>query len=220
MRGIIALETLIVLGLCASSPQTAPSVDPQHDKEQRVATLKNEIRAITNPEHVADFENRQVSLAQLGEAEQLQQILCELNFGDPVAVQKGATAKLQFTGGWFSIHAASKLLGDDPKYTQPIPNEFGISMRVLALTSLPYMVSNPPLGEVRIGPVEPKDHSREAGIWLEWIEKNHDSLRKLQPVGDDVVVSEAVCRKVLKNDLAVKYHRMRTKPRKGRVLLN
>lgn len=213
---------LILLGLCgALHAQTAPSVNPQHDKEQRISTLKKEIHAITNPERKDDFENRQVLLAELGEPEQLQQILCELDYGDPPAVQVNAAGKLTSIGGWFSILAASRLLIDDPKYKRGTSDVWGMypSMREIALNTLPHLVSNPPLGEVRTG-FGPSDHSKEVSIWMEWLEKNHDSLRKLQPAGDDLQVSKSVCRNVLRNDLVAKYYRIRVKPQKGRVSLN
>ena len=187
--------------------QATHDVDSRPDRQGRINSMKKELRAIKKIERKDDFERLQVQLAQMGETDQLQQILCELDFGDPPAVPINALSKLRSVGGWFSIHSTAKFLGDDPAYLQPHSDPFGMhpSIQVVALVTLPHLVSNPPLDEIQIK-YPPQDTTKEVRIWREWLQKNHDSLSKLQPVGEGVVSSERVCREVLRHDLVNTYY--------------
>jgi hypothetical protein len=59
----------------------------------------------------------QVGLAKAGQIQQLQQISCELNFGD-ASTRYNAMRKVQLVGGWFGISNMAEFLRDDPKYTK------------------------------------------------------------------------------------------------------
>jgi hypothetical protein len=202
------LQILAVLCLCGFVyTQTVPGVDSELDRQRRIDSMKRELRTLKKPERKDDFERLQVQLAQLGEPEQLQQILCEMDFGSPAVVQVNAIIKLRSVGGWFSINSAAKFLGDDPRYKRPNSGVYGMepSLQVAALVTLPHVAPNPPLGEVQIK-TPPTDYSNEIRVWVEWLGKNHDSLTKLQPAGEGLVSSESVCRGVLRDDLVSIYY--------------
>src|SRR5258708_4383816 len=196
-------RTLIALCLCGVLfAQGAQNVDSQSDRQGRIDSLKKELRAIKKIDRKDDYERLQVQLAQMGETVQLQQILCELDFGDPPAVRINALGRLRSVGGWFSINSAAKFLGDDPAYLQPHSDPYAMPppLRFFARENFPNWLKNPPRDKIQIK-YPPQDTAKEAQIWREWLQKNHDSLSKLQPVGEGLVSSEGVCREVLKHDL-------------------
>jgi hypothetical protein len=58
----------------------------------------------------------QVGLAKAGQGEQIQQIYCELNFGD-ASMRCNALHKLESVRGWIAIHNTADFLKDDRRYT-------------------------------------------------------------------------------------------------------
>jgi hypothetical protein len=58
----------------------------------------------------------QIGLAKAGQVQQLQQISCELNFGDSSA-RFDAMRKVESVGGWFAISNMAEFLKNDPRYT-------------------------------------------------------------------------------------------------------
>ncbi len=213
----------IAVILCLSGfggAQTATGVDSGADRQSRIETMKKELRKIIKTERVEDFQRLQAQLAQLGQQEQLQQILCEMDFGDPPAVRVNAIAKLSSVGGWFAVSSAAKFLGNNAEYIKPRSDLYGIypSLQAIALNALPHLVASPPLGEIP-AKTSPMDYSSEIHIWMEWLRNNRDSLVQLQPTGDGLVSSESVCRKVLQHDLVNTYYHTHVKQH-GTVKIN
>lgn len=148
-----------------------------------------------------EYEQVQVTQAKNGNRIQLQELACELDFGTAV-VQHNAIRKLGLVGGWFSINALSHLLSDDPQFTGSSSDAYGTfaPLQYQALQTLPKTVSNPPISAEH--PLLIENHSSELKTWTSWLKENQESLKKLEPTGDGVVVSAQQCRNVLSKDLA------------------
>jgi len=154
-----------------------------------VPYLKEQLR---NPKAKLHKETSllQVGLAKAGQVQQLQQISCELNFGDPSA-RFDAMRKVESVGGWFAIRNMAEFLKKDPRYTATL-GEGLAPLQDYALQFLSNLVPPPP-------PAPPQqvliDHT--------YLQSHHGSLRALAPTGEDVVASEVVCGKILKHDPAI-----------------
>jgi hypothetical protein len=87
----------------------------------------------------------QIGLAKDGVREQLEQIICELDFGEP-ETQDIAYGKVNDIGGWFAIRTLARFLEDDPKYKETRSNGSFLSLpwQDSALRSLPLLVPHPP----------------------------------------------------------------------------
>lgn len=148
------------------------------------------------------FDEIQTSLAKLGERQSLQEILCELDYGAP-GVQNKAFSKLPKVGGWFAIHALSKMLSDTSANTKARSDETGIyfSPQITALTILPSVVPDSPLKSANPTRFQTYEKEREDALktWRDWL-KAQVSLQDLKPTGDGIVSSMSVCRIVLKKD--------------------
>lgn len=148
----------------------------------------------------------QLALAKLGEKDQLQEILCELDFGTNHITYNAIHSKLKYVGGWFSIRAMSDFLREGVKY-QPLLKA-GLTdfvqgpPNIEVLFELSNVVPNPP----DFGTPSPFEKSAEnvriRTAWRDWIEQNHDTLQKLEPTGVGVEASEKTCKPLLKNDRA------------------
>ena len=140
----------------------------------------------------------QVGLAKAGEIQQLQQISCELNFGD-ASTRYNAMRKVQLVGGWFAISNMAEFLRDIPRYRSSFGEGLG-PLQNYALQYLPELVPPPP-------PVPPQtfglDNTKVIGIWNDYLVAHHDSLTKLPPTGEGVNISEVLCKRVLKQDPAI-----------------
>jgi hypothetical protein len=153
----------------------------------------------------------QVGLAKAGQIQQLQQISCELNFGD-ASTRYNAMRKVQLVGGWFGISNMAEFLRDDPKYTKVFGEGLG-PLQNYALQYLPELVPPPP-------PVPPQtfglDNTKVIGIWNDYLVAHHAALTTLPPTGEGVNISEALCKRVLKLDPAIS---RKKKPREKPPLL-
>jgi hypothetical protein len=150
----------------------------------------------------------QVGLAKAGETQQLQQISCELNFGD-ATTRYNAMSKVQSVAGWFAISNMAEFLRDVPRYRARFGEGLG-PMQNYALQYLPELVPPPP-------PAPPQtfgvDNTKVIGIWNDYLVTHHDSLAKLPPTGEGVNISEALCKRVLKQDPAISQRKkLREKP--------
>jgi hypothetical protein len=175
-----------------------------------VPYLKEQLR---NPKAKLHQETSglQVGLAKAGETQQLQQISCELNFGD-VSIRYDAMRKLESVGGWFAISNMAEFLKKDARYTLALGGGLA-PLQDYALQFLPNLVPPPP-------PAPPQhiliDHTKVLAIWNDYLDSHYGSLSKLPPTGEEVVTSEAVCVRVLKRDPAVS---RKKKPREKPPLL-
>ncbi len=221
MDNMQPIRACVALGLICLCPvlnaQTGAQSPLSTEQEQKIASLKEQLRDTNKLVKSGHFEDVQVALAKLGQHDQLQQILCELKFGRPV-IQTGAFDKLKGIGGWFSINALSKFLADSPSNMHARHDFYGLYLppQILTLQILPHIVPNPPVGEVnatRMG-IYKKEREQAVRTWTEWLEKNRDSLRSLQPVGEGVNSSATVCQEVLSKDPANLLH-PEQKMRKG-----
>ncbi len=164
-----------------------------------VPYLKEQLR---NPKKKLHKETTllQVGLAKAGQAQQLQEISCELNFGDS-SVRFDAMRKLDSVRGWFAISNMAEFLKNDPRYTSVFGGGLG-RPQDYALQILPNLVPPPP-------PAPPQaqllDHTNEITVWHHYIDSHHDSLSRLPPTGEGVIVSEGVCEKVLRKDPAIRH---------------
>jgi hypothetical protein len=168
------------------------------------------LRPFLKDRHKADLDFRiltaQMALAKLGEKDQLQEILCELDFGTNHIGYDAIHRKLKYVGGWFSIRAMSDLLVEGVKYRPLLKARLTDFVQgppsLEVLFELPNIVHNPP----SLGTPPPDDKMPETirirQAWREWIEQNRDTLQKLEPTGDGVEASEKVCEPVLKKDRA------------------
>jgi hypothetical protein len=145
----------------------------------------------------------QLALAKLGEKEQLQEILCEADFGS-ASIQNHAITKLKYVDGWFSIKILLDLLEERPKYKELLRDSPGDEVFVpqgYALEVLPEIVPNPPMAAPpRFWMAVPEKLAPQRQAWREWIEKNRESLAKLSPTADGMEASEKVCKPILKKD--------------------
>lgn len=202
----IARTALVVLLLpLAVVSQTGDDQPLMAEKQKRVQAWKEKLKKIKDGRNLADFEGIQIALAKEGESEQLQQIICELDFGLS-DVQENALRKMRSVGGWFSINALSRFLTSDPRYMQTrpddSPDQIFIPLQFRALQILPLIVPNPPLPEAQ--GFYQLDHSKEVEIWRKWLHENRASLENLEPLASGVVSSVKVCKKVLRNDPALR----------------
>jgi hypothetical protein len=162
-----------------------------------VPYLKEQLR---NPKAKLHNETStlQMGLAKAGQVQQLQQISCELNFGDSSA-RFDAMRKVESVGGWFAISNMAEFLKKDPRYTSALGGGLA-PLQDYALQFLPNLVPAPP-------PAPPQqiliDHTKVIAIWSDYLQSRHGSLRALPPTGEGVFTSEAVCVRVLKRDPAI-----------------
>jgi hypothetical protein len=162
-----------------------------------VPVLREQLR---NPKAKLHSETSllQVGLAKSGQVQQLQQISCELNFGD-ISIRYDAMRKLKSVGGWFAVRNMSEFLKKDTRYTSSLGGGLA-PLQDYALQFLPDLVPPPP-------PLPPQhilvDHTKVISIWNDYLQTHHDSLRALPPTGEGVVVSEASCLPVLRRDPAI-----------------
>lgn len=106
----------------------------------------------------------QVGLAKAGQIQQLQQISCEMNYGDASA-RLAAMRKLESVGGWFAISNMAEFLKNDPRYTSVFGGGLGL-LQDYALQILPNLVPPPP-------PAPPQtqllDHTKVIGMWHDYL---------------------------------------------------
>jgi hypothetical protein len=145
------------------------------------------------------FSTLQILLARQNEPGQLQQLACELNYGNS-DVQYNAVAKLRDIGGWFSIEHLARFFDQRHMGDESVNNE---QIRRRALEALSFVVAPLPVGADRpvIGD-EDYTNGIASGKWMEWIERNRDSLMKLGPVSERIPESRKACTQVLQNDLS------------------
>jgi hypothetical protein len=138
--------------------------------------------------------------------QELQEILCGLDFGPPF-VRVAAISKLEYVRGWFAINTLSRFLEENPKYLRKDSDSRGIyaSPRFYALQVLSKIVPDPPLGEPN-GTWElaspNKDAEQRVLVWKDFLAKHHDQLLRLEPSGEGIVSSPEICRGVWKRKLA------------------
>jgi hypothetical protein len=142
----------------------------------------------------------QVGLAKDGVREQLQQIICELDFGEP-EIQNIAYEKVNDIGGWFAIRTLARFLEDDPQYKKTRWNGSFLSLpwQDSALRSLPLLVPNPPT----LPPYVPGYHMGEVKILRQYLQDHQETLQKIEPIGDGLVSSKQTCLPILKADPAI-----------------
>ena len=204
MSNIVRTALVVLLLSIVVVSQTGGDQPLMTEKQKRVQAWKEKLKKIKDGRNLADFEGIQIALAKEGESEQLQQIICELDFGVP-DIQENALRKMRSVGGWFSINALSRFLASDPRYTQTrpddSPDQIFIPLQFKALQILPLIVPNPPLPEAQ--GFYQLDHSKEVEIWRKWLHENRASLEKLEPAVPTIVSSQKKCKKVLRNDPAL-----------------
>jgi hypothetical protein len=154
----------------------------------------------------------QIGLAKDGVREQLEQIICELDFGEP-ETQDIAYGKVNDIGGWFAIRTLARFLEDDPQYKKTRWNGSFLSLpwQDSALRSLPLLVPNPPAQPPY---VLGGDHTGEVKILRQYLQDHQETLQKIEPIGDGLVTSKQVCLQILKADPAIP-NRLH-KPKSGR----
>jgi hypothetical protein len=142
----------------------------------------------------------QLGLAKNGEREQLQQIACELYFGNQER-QDNAYGKINDIGGWFAIRTLARFLEDDPQYKKTRWNGsfLSLSWQDSALRSLPLLVPDPPA----LPPYVPGDHAGEVKILRQYLRDHRESLEKIEPTGNGLVSSERECMEILRVDPAI-----------------
>lgn len=140
-----------------------------------------------------DPENRKrarMALARLGDPAQLQYAACQQYEPE----QSGLLA-LQYIQGWFSISILRHMLAvdlDDRQHKKRSRQDKDfLAAGPSAYLILPEMVPNPPL--TRDIPDDwIAEHEQR---WLAWLNDNEQHLRKLEPVGEEAVLSGDFCRK-------------------------
>src|SRR5579862_527747 len=152
----------------------------------------------------------QAALAKLGEAQQLQEIACEANFGSNTIEYSAVNNKLNYVQGWFSINILATWLDETYQYKPILIDRRSHSTYLrpqdLALKFLPQIVSDPPPFSSEQNLYEwmsRRDDQKLVPVrreWQEWIRQNETTLRKLQPAGEGIDSSEATCKKVLTHD--------------------
>jgi len=151
-----------------------------------------------------------MGLAKDGVPEQLQQIVCELDFGEPEA-QNSAYEKVNDIGGWFAIRTLARFLEDDPQYKKTRSNGSFLSLpwQDSALRSLPLLVPNPPA----LPPYVPGgDHAGEVKILRQYLHDHQETLQQIEPIGDGLVTSKQACLQILKADPAIPHPASTKKP--------
>lgn len=145
----------------------------------------------------------QLALAKLGEKEQLEEILCEADFGSASIQYDAIREKLTYVGGWFSIRALYALLDDTRTYKRLLQDAQSDDMRLYpipgdhALDMLPKIVPNPPNYPLPTPNDSAPEVKKLRQSWREWIQQNQSSLQKLLPTGEGVEASEKVCKPIL-----------------------
>lgn len=152
----------------------------------------------------------QVGLAKDRVREQLQQIICELDFGEP-EIQNIAYEKVNDIGGWFAIRTLARFLEDDPQYKKTRWNGSFLSLpwQESALRSLPLLVPSPPA----LPPYVPGDHAGEVKSLRQYLQDHRETLQKIEPLGNGLVTSKQACLQILKVDPAIPSQRH--KPKSG-----
>jgi hypothetical protein len=135
----------------------------------------------------------QIGLAKAGELQQLRQISCELNFGDG-STRFDAMVKLKSVEGWFAISNLAEFLKDDPNYTSVFGQGLG-RLQDYALQFLPELVPPPPPAPPQ---VQSLDHTKVIAVWKDYLDSHRDTLLKLPPTGNGVVISDAICGRILR----------------------
>lgn len=136
-----------------------------------------------------------LALAKLGDNEQLRFQLCNLRM-------RPETLTLSYLGGWFAIREAldmalrDQTYTDYPNFLKTLSTSRNLSLapespRAIALSVLPKLVPNPPLGEGQLA----GDPMQAAWIWQRWIQAHEQELKQLKPTGEGVDFSQDACRK-------------------------
>lgn len=146
----------------------------------------------------------QLALAKLGEAEQLQEITCEADFGSPSMRDHVVRWDLPYLKGWFSIHLLTRWLDesykeDDILHDRPGDQVFDTA-HGLAVVGLSNLLPDAPIRKPAPGWSSDVDYAPIRQAWREWIEQNEESLRKLSPTGEGLDISRPTCKIVLAHD--------------------
>lgn len=151
--------------------------------------------------HLAEEEdpNRKrftrMALARLGDDEQLQYAACQQY--DP---EGSGLLMLKYIQGWFSITILRHMIAvdlEDRQHKKRLKQDKDfLAAGYLAMLLLMDMVSNQPFGsgkDIRTDRIVQSEQS-----WLIWLKDNEPQLRKLEPVGEKVILSKDFCNKFRK----------------------
>lgn len=148
-----------------------------------------------------DKDAVRMALARLGDREQMQALVCELQTGTSLEMQTVALDKISYVGGWYAIRIYHELLTPAAKarFDKARLREQGdlalSEPRWWALSSLLRVAPYPPPPGIDYGfnLAQMPEYSQ---IWLSWIAKNAGKLKKLPPTGNGVDFSEKPCQSI------------------------
>jgi len=149
-------------------------------------------------EHLAEEKDpygkrfTRMALARLGDDDQLQYAACQQY--DP---EGSGLVMLKYIQGWFSIailrHMIAVDLEDRQHKKRSKQDKDFLASGYLAMLLLMDMVPNQPFGsekDIRTDRIVESDQR-----WLTWLEDNEQLLRKMEPVGEKVILSRNFCKK-------------------------
>jgi hypothetical protein len=140
-----------------------------------------------------------IALARMGETREQQEVWCEAISGLPLPENLGNV------GGWYGIRGLQAFLS--PEVLPQIESETGkdyrehpyydavpLSPEAEALVTLQTLVPHLPSGIETEGFAIQAHLSKEIKIWQEFIAKNANEFRKLEPIGEGVEFSVRACK--------------------------
>jgi hypothetical protein len=154
----------------------------------------------------------QIALAKLGSSEELQQVMCEANWGSPTVQYNAVTFKLPYVGGAASVKVLTDLLSDDARnwktYTPPSGDTTWNAPAIQALSALPKIIHDSPLPDPSRWDGRAQsdfDKLKEARkTWLKWLSENESRIEQLRPSAFRNS-SRSTCKKVLSRDRLIRF---------------
>jgi hypothetical protein len=142
-----------------------------------------------------------ISLAKLGDKDALQETYCRVQSPYPLIKQNAIESDLPKIGGWFSIWVLERQFEEDEKWKKAprkywktvAPDVVLVPPSNLALMVLPKLVNDPPLPSLTPLMAQVSPQQAKIDTWKTWIQTNSNTLRQLQPTGQDLDTSSNSC---------------------------
>jgi hypothetical protein len=137
-----------------------------------------------------------LALAKLGEADQLQDLWCDITYRYPTPL-----GPLSYVGGWYSVRVLRLFLNaeNDPVFERRQRKQDASDLvyppdSANALKTLTAMFPDGPPGSAEQW-LLPAERQRDVQQWNSWIASHTEELKKLQPGDNNVDLSLSACKK-------------------------
>jgi len=134
----------------------------------------------------------QIALAKLDETKELQEVFCEIDYGDYAVSKSAIETKLPYIKGWYSAEIISGILdhrfAKDPK----VPKHYADDLGVIPLSQLLLTGSIS-----RIFPDAPTQGAlggTSPDLWRQYVKDHRSELMTMRPLAERVYFSASACK--------------------------